>query len=56
MITQELSEGVLKPLPTLGQISLSICLAKPGNHHLGPVASHIWNYFDGERSFPVEIS
>ncbi|AEV39582.1 transcriptional regulator, LysR family [Pseudovibrio sp. FO-BEG1] len=53
MIAQEVTEGVLKPLPTLGEISLSICLARRGNHHLGPVASHIWNYFDGEHSFPA---
>ncbi|MFS8184150.1 LysR substrate-binding domain-containing protein [Pseudovibrio denitrificans] len=52
MIAQELTEGVLKPLPTLGEISLSICLAKRDNHHLGPVASHIWSYFDVECSFP----
>ncbi|SFU15893.1 LysR substrate binding domain-containing protein [Pseudovibrio denitrificans] len=53
MIAQELTEGVLKPLPTLGDISLSICLARRGNHHLGLVASHIWNYFDGDHSFPA---
>jgi len=53
MIAQELTEGVLKPLPTLGDISLSICLAKRGNHHLGPVATHIWNYFNREHSFPA---
>ncbi|EEA95392.1 MULTISPECIES: hypothetical protein [unclassified Pseudovibrio] len=53
MIAQELSEGVLKTLPTLGEISLPICLAKRGNHHSGPVASHIWKYFDGEQNFPA---
>ncbi|WP_321832546.1 LysR family transcriptional regulator [Thalassovita sp.] len=43
MVDAELSDGTLVALPTLGQISLPVCLAKRARYPLGPVGRHIWD-------------
>lgn len=42
MVEQEISCGHLLNLPTLGDLSLPICLTKRAGHHLGPVGRRIW--------------
>ncbi|UZD91238.1 LysR family transcriptional regulator [Cognatishimia activa] len=42
MIEREISSGALLNLPTLGALSLPLCLTKRAEHHLGPVGRRIW--------------
>ncbi len=46
LVAQELAEGSLVALPTLGETILPICLARRATHSMGVVAQHIWTYFD----------
>ncbi|MCH2067159.1 LysR family transcriptional regulator [Shimia sp.] len=42
MVEQEVSDGSLEKLSTLGELSLPICLTKRAGHHLGTVGRRIW--------------
>ncbi len=42
MVEKDISRGALLSLPTLGELSLPICLTKRAGQHLGPVGWRIW--------------
>ncbi len=46
MIAEEIAQGDLMVLPTLGDITLPICISKRSHQDLGPVGAHIWKFFD----------
>lgn len=46
MVETEINEGQLVCLSLFGDITLPICIAKRASAGLGPVGSHIWNFFD----------
>lgn len=45
----ELASGQLISLPTLGEITLPICIAKRANSQIGPVGTHIWAFFEDRQ-------
>lgn len=47
MVKDELASGALVVLPTLGDLSLPICVTKRANQPLGPVGKRVWEHFTG---------
>ena len=45
LVEPEIESGKLVVLPTMGDLSLPIYLAKLANRNLGPVGKRIWGYF-----------
>lgn len=46
LVADELAQGALVALPTLGEITLPICISKRSHTGLGPVGTHIWQFFE----------
>jgi DNA-binding transcriptional LysR family regulator len=42
MVEDEITRGALLNLPTLGDLSLPVCLTKRAGQHLGPVGQRVW--------------
>ncbi|KZK98984.1 LysR family transcriptional regulator [Pseudovibrio sp. Ad26] len=49
MVEKEIARGDLIILPTLGDLSLPLCLTKRANQTLGPVGRMIWTYFEDTK-------
>jgi DNA-binding transcriptional LysR family regulator len=45
LVADELAQGALVALPTLGEITLPICISRRSHTRLGPVGTHIWQFF-----------
>ncbi len=45
MVRDDIASGRLVHLPTLGELTLPICLTKLANRALGPVGKRVWEFF-----------